>query len=194
MRIDELFEKYPNNIIGFRINKTTKIIDFWLNNSWELRDEVRNGIMIKKQKTDDSNQRSYYIIYSETFDFEVIFDELCEIIEYNLDIERKQMLFSKKMDELKNLFITLSYYELKKLTFDTAIIDPTSSVVDDNNNYAYTPEVVEVIKEETIIETKKSKKSKKQVIEKQIEEDEEEYLESEVIEGNVNNIQPVNLN
>jgi hypothetical protein len=194
MRIDELFEKYPNNIIGFRVNKTTKIIDFWLNNSWELRDEVRNGIMIKKQKTDDSNQRSYYIIYSETFDFEVIFDELCEIIEYNLDIERKQMLFSKKMDELKNLFITLSYDELKKLTFDTAIIDPTSSVVDDNNNYAYTPEVVEVIKEETIIETKKSKKSKKQVIEKQIEEDEEEYLESEVIEGNVNNIQPVNLN
>ena len=194
MRIDELFEKYPNNIIGFRVNKTTKIIDFWLNNSWELRDEVRNGIMIKKQKTDDSNQRSYYIIYSETFDFEVILDELCEIIEYNLDIERKQMLFSKKMDELKNLFITLSYDELKKLTFDTAIIDPTSSVVDDNNNYTYTPEVVEVVKDETIIETKKSKKSKKQVIEKQIEEDEEEYLESEVIEGNVNNIQPVNLN
>lgn len=194
MRIDELFEQYPNNIIGFRVNKTTKIIDFWLNNSWELRDEVRNGIMIKKQKTDDSNQRSYYIIYSETFDFEVIFDELCEIIEYNLDIERKQMLFSKKMDELKNLFITLSYDELKKLTFDTAIIDPTSSVVDDNNNYTYTPEVIEVVKDETIIETKKSKKSKKQVIEKQIEEDEEEYLESEVIEGNVNNIQPVNLN
>jgi hypothetical protein len=191
MRIDELFEQYPNNIIGFRVNKTTKIIDFWLNNSWELREETRNGIIIKKQKTDESNQRSYYIIYSETFDFEVIFNELCEIIEYNLDIERKQMLFSKKMDELKNLFITLSYDELKKLTFDTAIIDPTSSVVDDNNNYTYTPEVV---KEETITETKKSKKSKKQVIEKQIEEDEEDYLESEVIEGDVSNIQPVNLN
>ena len=191
MRIDELFEQYPNNIIGFRVNKTTKIIDFWLNNSWELREETRNGIIIKKQKTDEPNQRSYYIIYSETFDFEVIFNELCEIIEYNLDIERKQMLFNKKMDELKNLFITLSYDELKKLTFDTAIIDPTSSVVNDNNNYTYTPEVV---KAETITETKKNKKSKKQVIEKQIEEDDEDYLESEVIEGDVNNIQPVNLN
>jgi hypothetical protein len=191
MRIDELFEKYPNNIIGFRVNKTTKIIDFWLNNSWELRDEIRNGIMIKKQKTDDPNQRSYYIIYSDIFDFEVIFDELCEIIEYNLDIERKQMLFSKKMDELKNLFITLPYDELKKLTFDTTIVDPTSSVVDDNNNYTYTPEGV---KEEIITETKKSKKSKKQAIEKQIEDNEEDYLESDVIEGNVNNIQPVNLN
>ena len=31
-------------------------------------------------------------------------------------------------------------------------------------------------------------------IEKQIEEDEEDYLESEVIEGDVSNIQPVNLN
>jgi hypothetical protein len=91
------------------------------------------------------------------------------------------------MDELKNLFITLSYDELKKLTFDTAIIDPTSSVVDDNNNYTYTPEVVKE-------ETKKSKKSKKQMMEKQIEEDEDDYLESEVIEGDVNNIQPVNLN
>ena len=189
MRIDELFEKYPNNIIGFRVNKTTKIIDFWLNNSWELREETRNGIIIKKQKIDEQNQRSYYIIYSENFDFEVIFDELCEIIEYNLDIERKQMLFNKKMDELKNLFITLSYDELKKLTFDTTIIDPTSPVVD--NNYIHTPEIV---KEEAITETKKNKKSKKQVIEKQIEEDEEDYLESEVIEGDVNNIQPVNLN
>jgi hypothetical protein len=187
MRIDELFEQYPNNIIGFRVNKTTKIIDFWLNNSWELREETRNGIIIKKQKDDEPNQRSYYIIYSESFDFEVIFNELCEIIEYNLDIERKQMLFNKKMDELKNLFITLSYDELKKLTFDTTIIDPTSSVVDDNNNYTYTPEVVKE-------ETKKSKKSKKQMMEKQIEEDEDDYLESEVIEGDVNNIQPVNLN
>ena len=51
MRIDELFEQYPNNIIGFRVNKTTKIIDFWLNNSWELREETRNGIIIKKQNT-----------------------------------------------------------------------------------------------------------------------------------------------
>ena len=116
----------------------------------------------------------------------MIFNELREIIEYNLDIERKQMLFNKKMDELKNLFITLSYDELKKLTFDTAIIDPTSSVIDDNNN-TYTPEVVKE-------ETKKSKKSKKQMMEKQIEEDEDDYLESEVIEGDVNNIQPVNLN
>jgi hypothetical protein len=32
------------------------------------------------------------------------------------------------------------------------------------------------------------------MMEKQIEEDEDDYLESEVIEGDVNNIQPVNLN
>ena len=73
MRIDELFEKYPNNIIGFRVNKTTKIIDFWLNDTWELK-ETSNAVAIKKQKDDEQNQRAYYIIYGDSVDFDLLFN------------------------------------------------------------------------------------------------------------------------
>jgi hypothetical protein len=184
MRIDELFEKYPNNIIGFRVNKTTKIIDFWLNNAWELK-ETSNTVAIKKQKDDEQNQRAYYIIYGDNVDFDLLFNELSSIIEYNLDIERKQQLFTKKMDELKNLFITLPYDDLKKLTFDTALIDPTTMPSDNltvSNN------------ETKNNNTKDKKTSKKQKIVSDKLLDEEEYMESDIIEGDVNNIKPVNLN
>lgn len=189
MRIDELFEKYPNNIIGFRVNKTTKIIDFWLNNTWELK-ETSNNIAIKKQKDDELNQRSYYIIYADSIDFEVLFSELSGIIEYNLDIERKQQLFTKKMDELKNLFITLPYDDLKKLTFDTTLIDPTATLSD---NLTLTKSDFTTVNE-TKSNTKEKKATKKQKIVSERLLDENEYSESDIIEGDVNNIKPVNLN
>jgi hypothetical protein len=44
-----------------------------------------------------------------------------KIIEYNLDLQKKQDLFSEKMTELKGLFGKLSYDELKQLSFDTPL-------------------------------------------------------------------------
>jgi hypothetical protein len=118
IKIDELFEKYPENIIGFRVNAGTKIIDFWLNNNWELL-KLGDGINIKKQKTNEANTSTYYIIYSDMFDFGALFDMLSNIIEHNLDIEKKQVLFKDKLNELKNLFTSLSYDELKEIQFET---------------------------------------------------------------------------
>ena len=86
MKIDNLFETYPDNIIGFRVNKKTKIIDVWLNNDWELPANESKYFTIKKQKTDEEIGKSYYIIYSETSDFEQLYSSLVKIIEHNLDI------------------------------------------------------------------------------------------------------------
>ena len=134
MKIDTLFEKYPENIIGFRVNKSTKIIDVWLNNEWELPINESKLFAIKKQKEDENSGKSYYIIFSETSDFDMLYESLTKIIEHNLDIERKQKLFAAKMNELKKLFTTLSYDELKEIQFDTPLaLTPTpmdESVVD----------------------------------------------------------------
>ena len=43
------------------------------------------------------------------------------IIEYNLELQKKQDLFTEKMTELKGLFGKLSYDELKQLSFDTPL-------------------------------------------------------------------------
>lgn len=130
MKIDSLFEKYPENIIGFRVNKTTKIIDVWLNSEWELPTTESKLFAIKKQKDDSENGRNYYIVFSETSDFETLFQSLTKIIEHNLDIERKQKLFASKMGELKKLFTTLTYDELKQIQFDTPLALTSGSGVD----------------------------------------------------------------
>jgi hypothetical protein len=116
--IDEYFEKYPQNIIGFRVNKGTKIIDVWLNNNWEIPKQQKD-VNVKKQKLSEETNLTYYIVYSDSFDFVILYDIVSSIIEHNLDIERKQNLFKDKLTELKNLFTTLSYDELKAIQFET---------------------------------------------------------------------------
>ena len=120
MSIDQAFEKYPNNILGFRINKTFKIIDVWLNNNWEINDKD-SDFVIQKQKENEDKTKSYFIIYSEIANFEALFNKVSEIIEYNLDLERKQLLFAEKIQQMKALFNEMSYDELKNLNFDDII-------------------------------------------------------------------------
>jgi hypothetical protein len=141
MKIDKLFEKYPENIIGFRVNKTTKIIDFWLNNDWELL-KTTDQYNIKKQKDDENGNRAYYIIFTESMNFEQLFKHLSDIIDHNLDIEKKQKLFSQKMGELKKLFTSLSYDELKQIQFDTPFVLTEPTQIDPNDDNELTPDLI----------------------------------------------------
>ena len=50
MRVDEMFKKYPDNLIGFRIGGDVRIIDFWLDKEWSILDEhVPEEVQLKKQ-------------------------------------------------------------------------------------------------------------------------------------------------
>ena len=49
MKLDEMFKKYPDNLIGFRINADVKVIDFWLDPAWSiLEDHIPEDIKLKK--------------------------------------------------------------------------------------------------------------------------------------------------
>jgi hypothetical protein len=133
IKIDELFEKYPENIIGFRVNAGTKIIDFWLNNNWELL-KLGDGINIKKQKTNEANTSTYYIIYSDMFDFGALFDMLSNIIEHNLDIEKKQVLFKDKLNELKEIQFETPYSLRQQDQPEPIELDDDKHEVDDLND------------------------------------------------------------
>jgi hypothetical protein len=151
IKIDELFEKYPQNIIGFRVNKNTKIIDFWLNNAWEVL-KPKSGIKINKQKDSETTNLTYYIAYSETHDFNSLFNMVSEIIEHNLDVERKQTLFVNKMNELKNLFVTLSYEELKAIQFETPYsLRSQEALTDVESNEDLPESVVEPTADDTLV-------------------------------------------
>jgi hypothetical protein len=122
MKLDEMFKKYPDNLIGFRVNADVRVIDFWLDPTWSiLEDHVPEEIKLKKQKISEDTGFIYYIMFSDLFSFEEMYAIFTKIIEYNLDLQKKQELFSEKMTELKGLFGKLSYDELKQLSFDTPL-------------------------------------------------------------------------
>jgi hypothetical protein len=122
MKLDEMFKKYPDNLIGFRINADVKVIDFWLDPAWSiLEDHIPEEIKLKKQKISEDTGLIYYIMFSDLLTFEDMYGIFSKIIEYNLDLQKKQDLFSEKMTELKGLFGKLSYDELKQLSFDTPL-------------------------------------------------------------------------
>jgi hypothetical protein len=122
MKLDEMFKKYPDNLIGFRINADVKVIDFWLDPAWSiLEDHIPEDIKLKKQKISEDTGLIYYIMFSDLLTFEDMYGIFSKIIEYNLDLQKKQDLFSEKMTELKGLFGKLTYDELKQLSFDTPL-------------------------------------------------------------------------
>jgi len=138
MNIDQMFKKYPENLIGFRVNQSVNIIDYWLDPNWSILDEHVGGeIQIKKQKTSDETGFVYYTMYSDLISLDGLYNVLSKIIEYNIDLQRKQQLFTQKMTELKDIFGKLDYDELRNLSFDTpSIITPkaTVDIVEFNDN------------------------------------------------------------
>jgi hypothetical protein len=149
MSIDTFFEKYPENIIGFRVNNEIKIIDFWADNDWDVfnfnKDENTN-FEIKLAKEDIKNNRSYYLIFSNQIPFNELYTELCKVIEYNLDRIKKDMLLQAKMNELKELFESHSYEELQKLelTAPTLINQPLEDLSEKINSVATGAKVEDV--------------------------------------------------
>lgn len=158
MRIDEMFKKYPDNLIGFRIGGDVKIIDFWLDSEWPILDEhVPEEVQLKKQKVSEETGDIYYIMFTNLYNFEELYTILSTIIEYNLDLQRKQELFTEKMTELKGLFGKLSYDELKQISFENPLsLTPPKKGKGKKNEpeLATAPETIVESVEEVPVETK----------------------------------------
>ena len=148
MKIDELFDKYPNNIIGFRINGKNKVVDFLVKSTWDVGEpegKYTIQLMKEKAKTNGSLEYSYYVIFSDTMDFSELFNHVSNIIQNNLDNEKKQSLFSEKINELKDLFLKSSYDDLRKLQIKV----PTKLKKTNNNEQ---PDVLELEENITVDE------------------------------------------
>lgn len=159
-----MFEKYPENLIGFRLGGDIKIVDFWLDPNWQILDEhVPEDVKIKKQKVSEETGFVYYVMFSDKNSFEQLFNMLTNIIEYNLDLQRKQDLFTEKMGELKGLFNKLTYDELKQLSFDTPL-----SIIKGGGRKSRKLEQEQQL-EETVTPTEDSIKDENQILEEKTE-------------------------
>ena len=145
-----MFKKYPDNLIGFRSGGDVRIIDFWLDKEWSILDEhVPEEVQLKKQKVSEETGDIYYIMFTNLYTFEELYTILSIIIEYNLDLQRKQDLFTEKMTELKGLFGKLSYDELRQISFENplSLTSPKKNKGKKNEPIAEPEPVEEVVTE-----------------------------------------------
>lgn len=145
MSIDEMFKKYPDNLIGFRTSGDVRVIDFWLDKDWSILDEhVPEETQLKKQKVSEETGDIYYVMFTGLYTFGELYTILTTIIDYNVDLQKKQDLFTEKMSELKGLFGKLSYDELKQISFENPLSLGTPKKGKPKKNEP-TPELVEEV-------------------------------------------------
>ena len=132
MTLDESIKKLGNRFFGMSkdvLSDTNQIlkrieINFYSNvngHKWSIFGnpvdssvEEQDIKIVKKRSNDDV----YYIIsLKEHIDFIELISHAITIIEFNREMEQKMKLIEDKMNELSQLFQTLTYNELKTLKF-----------------------------------------------------------------------------
>ena len=87
-------------------------------NTWKIPKKFVNEERVMEQETKTPEYRLFSFV-SEITEKEVgyLTDNLQNIIKYNLEREEKEMLFEKKVDELRSIFDKENLYNLKGLSF-----------------------------------------------------------------------------
>ncbi len=94
-------------------------------NTWKLPKKYVDEKKIMEQESQIKNERLFsYVSQINEEDIEKVYDNLKNIIKYNLEREEKDRLFETKVDELKKLFEKQNLDKLKGLYFD--ISEPVS--------------------------------------------------------------------
>jgi len=124
MKIKDFFSKHPEHLIGFRKVDSTYLLDFWLNEGWNvniINDEPeyigKFGIEGGESKH-KINNKFYYMLNSEVLDHDELFKVFELILQKNVEIIKKKELLQEKMDELKHLFSEFDYEVLRSLNLN----------------------------------------------------------------------------
>lgn len=100
-------------VVGIRFIKDMPVVDVNIKDGWKILSNDKISIN-KSEKT-----KNYLMFYSENPSMEI--DEILDFVEtcidYNKEVEAKEVLFKTYIGTLKNIFETTSYEELKNLEF-----------------------------------------------------------------------------
>ena len=100
-------------VVGIRFIKETPVVDVNIKDGWKLLSSDK--ILINKSE----KIKNYYMFYSEneTVDIDDILNFVEECINYNKEIEAKEVLYRTYLSTLKSLFENSTYEEFKTLEF-----------------------------------------------------------------------------
>lgn len=100
-------------VVGIRFVKDMPVVDVNIKDGWKIlsNDKI---VVNRSEKT-----KNYLMFYSENPSVEI--DEILDFVEVNIDynneIEAKEILFKSYISKLKSIFESTSYEELKNLEF-----------------------------------------------------------------------------
>lgn len=111
--LQERLKNLRPHVVGIRFIKDMPVVDVNIKDGWKIL-ENKNISINKSEKT-----KNYYMFYSENtnVDIDEILDFVESCIDYNKEIEAKEILFKNYVNTLKNIFDGNSYEDLKKLEF-----------------------------------------------------------------------------
>lgn len=111
--LQERLKSLRPHVVGIRFVKDMPVVDVNLKEGWVIT-ENDNISVNKSEKT-----KNYYMFYSENPDVDIdyILDYVESCIDFNKEVEAKEILFKAYVSTLKSIFENTSYEDLKKLEF-----------------------------------------------------------------------------
>lgn len=125
-KIQERLNALRPYVIGIRYLQGIQLVDAILKEGWT----VPNSQLIQKEKVD--GEENYYMFYSENDDIDIddLLDYVQEIINLNIEREKKYELLKEKVVELQKIFKDNSYSKLQRLKFSFNEPDIVPSLID----------------------------------------------------------------
>lgn len=113
MSLQERLKNLRPYVIGLRFLKEMPVIDVNIKEGWRLLEHDK--ISVKKSE----KVKNYLMFYSEdpSLDIDDILNFVEACIDFNKEIEAKELLYKTYLDTLRNIFNSTSYEELKNLQF-----------------------------------------------------------------------------
>lgn len=112
MNLQDMMMKLSAYSVGCQITNGNLIITIKYDDGWKVIPPENDKIEFARQEG-----VTYYAAAINEVPFDDVFKSIKETIDYNIDLQRKVMLFKSKVSELQELFASESLERLKTITF-----------------------------------------------------------------------------
>jgi hypothetical protein len=152
-KIQERLNSLRPYVIGIRYLQGIQLVDAVLKEGWT----VPQSQLIQKERVD--GEENYYMFYSDSGDIDIddLLDYVQEIINLNIEREKKYELLKEKVAELQKIFKDCSLNKLQRLKFTFSEPDIVPALIDMENigDESATDLIEKTAKEEKKAEVKK---------------------------------------
>lgn len=150
-KIQEKLNALRPYVVGIRYVQGIQLVDAVFKEGWA----IPKSEIIHQEKVD--GEENYYMFFSENGDVDIddLLDYVKEIIDLNIEREKKYELLSEKVAELQKIFKTNTLSKLQKLKFTFSEPDIMPSLMDMDE--------IDIIKPDDLIEETIEKEESKKV-------------------------------